>query len=200
MRLEAIVLAAGQGRRFGRPKALLSLGGRPLIAHVLDRIRAAGIDRIAVVLGRDVEDVRRAVDLSRERIVVNRAPERGMGSSLAAALASLPADIDGVLVFHVDMPSLRPETIRSVVDRAERGARIAAPLCAGRRGFPVYFRRSDIDRLLPTIAGDVGARRYLAEHEDALDLAPVDDPGCLADIDRPDDLLREEVRRCTTCA
>lgn len=199
MTIEAIVLAAGSGRRLGRSKPLLSLGGRTLIEHVLNRILAAGIDRIAVVLGRDADRVRQAVNLSAYRIVVNPDPDRGMGTSLTLALSSLPATIDGVLVFHVDMPAVRPETIRSVVDRAECGARIAAPSYDSRRGFPVYFDRLSIAALLPTLEGEIGGRRYIAEHKDDVDLVSVDDPGCLADIDRPDDLLRKEVQSCTTC-
>ena len=190
--IEAIVLAAGKGERLGAVKPLVSIGGEPALTRVLETLRAAGIDRILVVLGYARDQVTAGVDLSGCRVVVNEDFEAGMGSSLALGIRSLAPEAEGFLVLHADRPYLTPQTIRAVVAAARKGARIAAPSYRGERGFPVYFDRACAASLLPTLGGETGARSYLAEHTDEVKLVPVDDPGAVRDIDRPEDLEPEE--------
>lgn len=189
--IEAIVLAAGEGKRLGAVKPLVSVGGKPALTRVLETLRDAGIDQVLVVLGHAREEIEAHVDLSSCRAVVNPDFETGMGGSLALGIRSLLAESEGFLVLHADMPYVTARTVRAVAAAGRRGARIAAPIHAGTRGFPVYFRRSCASSLLPTLSGDAGARWYVAEHEDELELIPVDDPGSVRDLDRPEDLVQE---------
>ena len=190
--IEAIVLAAGLGTRMRATKPLLVIGGQPALAVVLKRIRAAGIARPIVVLGHDEDALRAAVDLTDCRVPVNPHPERGMGTSLAIGIAAIDAEAAGVLVFHADMPFVREGTVRSVLSAAAAGARIAAPAYRGNRGFPVFFHRSCLLELSETLTGEEGGRIYLRAHARDLILVDVDDPGCLQDLDRPDDLVGSE--------
>ncbi len=197
----ALVLAAGLGTRMRATKALLDIDGLPALVRVLKTIDAAGVAPVVVVLGRDAAEIEAHVDLSERRVVVNPAPERGLSSSLALGLAAVPADASGALVFHADMPFVRAETVVSVVAALRPGTRLAAPQYAGARGFPVYLGRETFAALCAELAGDAGARDYLARHSECLARIDVDDPGCVRDLDRPEDLAacREEAS-WTTCA
>lgn len=200
--IAAIVLAAGRGTRLGSVKPLLLVGGKPALACVLDAARAGGISGLILVLRVGLADeVRGAVDLRGCVEVLNDEPDAGMARSLDLGLAAVPAGADGALILHADMPFLRPETVRAVAAAAAGGARIAAPVYRGRRGFPVFFRRSCFAGLRRSARGDVGGRGYLDAHRDWVETVDVDDPGCVYDIDRESDLAAwEGARECATNA
>ena len=196
--IEAIVLAAGRGERMGTVKPLVEIDGVPALARVIATLRRAGIEHIFVVLGHAAKKIAREVDLSNERVVVNSNYKSGMGSSLALGIKSLALETTGFLILHADMPYVTEGTARAVLARAREGGLIVAPIYRGKRGFPVYLDRSCCKELLPTLVGETGAREYIASHLDDLVLVEVDDPGCVWDIDRPEDLImREEEREPT---
>ena len=121
-----------------------------------------------------------------------------MASSLALGIESLSARAQGFLILHADMPYLKEETIRAVLIQAKKGVPIAAPTYQGQRGFPVYLSYSCIADLLPTLVGEIGARQYIAQHQQELALVKVDDPGAIRDIDRLEDLRMVEEKRGPT--
>lgn len=188
--IEAIVLAAGKAERFGATKPLVDVDGAPSLERVLGSLRAAGIERIIVVLGHDADRIEAAVDLRGCRVVRNPNYETGMASSLRAGLQAVSSEAEGALVIHADMPYVSSETVTAVVARARAGARIAAPRVSARRGFPVYLRADTFGEVLPTLRGETGARAYLAAHAEELVLVDVRDSGAVRDIDRPADLAR----------
>src|SRR3954452_21752781 len=88
MRIGAVVLAAGASTRFGSPKALAELDGRPILEHVLDAVREAGIEEIVVVLGHAADEIEEGIDWRDERLV--RTPDPGeMSSSLQMGLDAM---------------------------------------------------------------------------------------------------------------
>ena len=186
--IQPIVLAAGLGQRMNAPKPLISIDGAPALAVILRTLADADLSNPVVVLGHNLDDVRAAVPLDACTVVHNPHPESGMGDSLGYALDARSPHASGVLVLHVDMPYVQASTVRAVVQAAEDGAALAAPVVEGRRGFPVYIARDHITALRATLHGDRGGRAYLARHEDALVLVPVSDRGAVYDIDRPEDL------------
>jgi len=190
--IEAIVLAAGKGERLGTIKPLVPIDGEPALIRVIRTIRRAGVEKIIVVLGHAAETVQAQVDLTGCRVVTNPCYETGMAGSLIRGIESVSPAAEGILIFHADMPTVRAETIRAVVQWAKQGARIAAPSHRGQRGFPVFLHRSCFQELMPTLTGDVGARRYISAHAEELVLVAVDDPGAIRDIDRPEDLGEKE--------
>jgi len=204
--IDAIVLAAGLGTRMeGAVKALTPMAGEPALSIVLRRAHEAGIASTIVVLGHGADAVRRAVDLSCARIVENPAPEEGLASSLRLGLSAVGSGGPGVLILHADMPAVSSATIRVILEAAEGGARLAAPVFQGQRGFPVYIARFLFAELETMLDGDAGARRLLERHADDLVLVPVEDPGCVLDVDRPEDLeslaaATERTERRTSCA
>jgi len=204
--IDAIVLAAGLATRMGGAvKALTPVAGEPALSIVLRRVREAGIASPVVVLGHGADAVRRAVDLSGVRIVENPAPADGLSSSLRLGLSVVGTLGPGVLVLHADMPAVSATTIRAILEAAEEGARLAAPAYQGQRGFPVYIARSLFEELEAVLEGDAGARKLLGRHADDLVLVPVEDPGCILDVDRPKDLealamAMERTERRSSCA
>jgi len=186
--IDAIVLAAGLATRMGEVKPLVSIGGEPALGAVLHRIEAAGLSQPIVVLGApSAVTIEAAVDLSACTVVQNARPETGMAGSLRLGLDAVSPG-RGVLIFHADMPFVAVATIDAVRRSAGAGARIAAPCHGGTRGFPVFFHHDHIEGLRASLAGDAGGRAYITQHLQELTEIPVEDPGCVYDIDRPADL------------
>lgn len=121
MALNVVILAAGQGKRMfsERPKVLHTLAGRALVAHVLDTARCLRADRICVVYGRGGEQVAGAID-DPEIVLVRQQPQLGTGHALRQALPHL-GDAGATLVLYGDVPLIRAETLRSLLD-AQNGA------------------------------------------------------------------------------
>jgi CTP:molybdopterin cytidylyltransferase MocA len=166
------VLAAGEGRRFGGPKAPYVLDGSRLVDRAVRVLRDGGCDPVLVVLGAWVGDVPDA------EVVVNGAWASGMGSSLRTGLEAVAAfgDVDRVVVSLVDLVGLTPSAVRRVLAcRSD----LAAAAYDGERGHPVLLARAHWAPAAASAAGDAGARTYLAAHDVALvevgDVASGDD-------------------------
>jgi CTP:molybdopterin cytidylyltransferase MocA len=177
-----LVLAAGEGRRFGGPKQLAPLDGRPLIEHALAAL--AGLDRVVVVLGAYAGDVRRGADLGAAEVVVCDDWAEGMSASLRAGLAALRAE-DEVVIVLADQPFITAAVVERV--RAVRGP-AARAVYGGEPGHPVVVRAPLLERA-GELRGDAGFRELLGEAA-AVDCSELADP---RDIDTRDDL--EVVRR-----
>ncbi|HEY7697782.1 MAG TPA: nucleotidyltransferase family protein, partial [Vicinamibacteria bacterium] len=199
--IAAILLAAGESRRMGFPKALLPYplegGGETTflerLLHVFARSKAAPL---LVVLGHDAARIRAAVDWggSEARIVLNERYREGMLSSIRAGIEAVEAmndpRIEGALVHPVDTPSVSAEVVDRVIETFEQTRRpIVLPLHGGRRGHPVLFARALFDEIRRAPDG-VGARRVVWDHERDLLEVEVPDPGIHRDVDTPEDYRR----------
>jgi molybdenum cofactor cytidylyltransferase len=193
-RLDAVILAAGAGRRFGGRKLLAPFAGRPLIAEALDAAFAAPARRVLLVTDGDPDLARIAGEQARSRgretdleIIVAADAAEGMGASLRAAAARLSPDIDGVFVFLGDMPRVPAGLPQALARALIAGADAVAPCFEGRRGHPVLFGTACV-AALRTLGGDIGAREVLADLGERLALIDSPDDGVLFDVDRPEDL------------
>lgn len=181
-----VVLAAGAGRRFGMPKALVEHQGSLLVERAARVLAAGGCAPVVVVLGAAAEEVRERADLAGATVVVNPDWETGMGSSLRTALDALTStDADAAVVLPVDMPGVGAETVRRVAALAAPDA-LAAAAHDGRRSHPVLLGREHWAGARAAATGDAGARGYLRDREVAL--VPCDDVSAGFDVDRPEDL------------
>ncbi|GLY05674.1 MULTISPECIES: nucleotidyltransferase family protein [Actinoplanes] len=178
MTVAGLVLAAGAGRRYGMPKALVRHGDRLFVQHAVDTLRSGGCDRIVVVLGAAADEVVAAApDLP--EVVVNPDWDSGMASSLQAGLAALD-DEDAVIVLLVDMPGVTAAAVERL--RAHAGpAALAMGGYGGRRGHPVLLGRDHWAGVAATATGDRGARDYLRAHP--VTVVPVGDVADDHDID-----------------
>jgi nicotine blue oxidoreductase len=189
-----LLLAAGGGRRLGgRPKALLSHRGRPLVEHAVDVLRAGGCTRVHVVLGAQADAVRERAELPGCVLVDNPEWEEGMGSSLRAGLDSLGGTkARAALVSLVDQPGIGREAVARVLAAYESPLSLAAAAYHGERGHPVLFGAGHWAGIAATATGDRGARAYLKAHEDAITLVECGDVAQAYDIDTEGDLIHLE--------
>jgi molybdenum cofactor cytidylyltransferase len=181
----AVFLAAGRGLRFGADKLLHPLpDGTPVAVAALRNLRAA-LPLVVAVVREGQGPLAALLESEGARVCACPRADEGMGASLAWGVARAPG-AGGWLIALADMPFIRPETIVRVLDAVERGALIAAPVHAGRRGHPVGFGPAMREELL-ALGGDEGARSLLARHAAAVVAVECDDPGVLLDVDRPED-------------
>ncbi|MEZ5182252.1 MAG: NTP transferase domain-containing protein [Acidimicrobiales bacterium] len=185
MTTAGVVLAAGGGTRFGRPKAAVEIGGEPLAVRSARAVRLGGCDEVVVVVG-PID-----VDLDpTDHLVRHEGWATGIGSSLAAGLdAAADLGADRALVVLCDQPWIGAPVVRAVLDAAPPGrAALAAATFGGRRSHPVLLGADRWAGVRDLAVGDVGARPYLERHVDDVVTVPADGLGDPADIDRPDDL------------
>ncbi len=176
--LAGLVLAAGEGRRFGSPKAPHVHDGERLVDRAVRICREAGCDPVFVVLGAWVDEVPDAV------VVVNRVWREGMGSSLHAGLTAAMHDdsIDRVLVTLVDLPGMSGEALARVASSA---ASIAQGCFDGEPGHPVLLGRDHWAGVIAMAQGDRGARDYLSAHDMFIEFIEVGDIAIGEDLDEP---------------
>jgi molybdenum cofactor cytidylyltransferase len=188
--LTGILLVGGASSRFGSPKALAMLEGRPMLEHVLDVVAAAGLDPVVVVLGAAADEIQRAVRWREERRIRNAQPARGLSSSLRLgldALATIEPPVAAVVVLLGDQPRTDAVVIRALLERRGMTERpIVVPRYAlGGGSNPVVVDRSAFD-LVRTAEGDRGLGPLIAAHAELVEVVPV--PGRNPDVDTPADL------------
>jgi nicotine blue oxidoreductase len=182
--IAGILLAAGDGSRLGRPKALVELGGQSLAARGAALLRSGGADPVLVVTGAA------PVDLPGTRTVPNPRWREGMGSSFAAGLAALPDTCAAAVVALADQPLVGPESVRRLIAAFRAGADVAVAAYGGRPRNPVLLARAHWPHAIELAAGDVGARPFLRAHPELVTLVECGDTGRPDDIDTPADLER----------
>jgi molybdenum cofactor cytidylyltransferase len=187
-RVAAVVLAAGMARRMGTNKLLEDVGGRPMIARVVDAFLASKAGPVVVVVGHEAARVRDALAGKQVVFVENPAYEEGLGASLRAGIAAVasmrdPA-VDGALVALGDMPFVRPALVDQLIGAFDpRGAfSVCVPVHERKRGHPVLWSSRHFAEMAK-LEGDVGARVLLERHADAVLQVPVEDPGIHLDVD-----------------
>ena len=181
-----ILLAAGQGKRFGGNKLLYPLDdGMPMVVASARRLRSV-LSHVIVVVAR-VEDTQdEMVGLLRAeavRVIANPRACEGMGTGIACGVAA-SITAPGWVIALADMPYVPTPAIRAVAARLQQGADLAAPVYEGRRGHPVGFSRRHAGALL-RLRGDAGARAILDANSGTLELIAVQDAGVVVDLDRP---------------
>jgi molybdenum cofactor cytidylyltransferase len=190
-----MVLSAGESTRMGLTKALLAdPDGRPFIARIVRTLIAAGLEDVLVITGSQHSAIESALIAGglggAVQLVRNPDPSRGQLSSIWTGLDACPPATEGLLMTLVDVPMLASSTVSAVVAAWRRTrAPIVRPIVDGRRGHPVIFDREVFDGLRAAPL-DAGARSVVREYWSRSVDVPVDDPGCLFDIDTPADYER----------
>ncbi len=185
-----LVLAAGAGARFGRPKALVrGAGDIAWVRRAVEVLVSAGVTRVYVVVGASADAVAREVPTG-ARVVVAENWSEGMGASLRAGLDAVRAgrsEVVGVVVMLVDTPGVGSDVVRRLVSHAHPDALVRAAY-AGRPGHPVLLGRDHWAGVAESARGDRGARDYLRDHD--VVLVECSDVGSGADVDTADGLRR----------
>jgi molybdenum cofactor cytidylyltransferase len=191
----AVVLAAGESSRMGRPKALLPIEGIRFIEKIVNSLELTPVGKIVVVLGHDAAEMRlKIADLSVD-VVVNPDYQQGQLSSLLAAIRSVVSssyanDVDGILVHLVDHPYINPDLVNLMIERFYQTKKlIVVPRYRERRGHPVIFSKSLLAELLATPL-DQGAKAVVHAHSSETLEIVTDDEGVTIDIDTPEEYRR----------
>ncbi|NDL55601.1 nucleotidyltransferase family protein [Phytoactinopolyspora mesophila] len=182
-----LVLAAGEGRRFGAPKATLPLGGKRLVDQAVRLLVDGDCWPIVVVDGA----VR--VRVPGARVVHNPDWRTGMASSLRAGIEALrDEEVGAVVVALVDQPWLGPESVHRLRAARAGGAFVAVATYGGESGNPVLLGREVWDDVLALAEGDVGARAFMQAHPELVTAVPCDGTGRPDDVDHPGDLRPDD--------
>jgi CTP:molybdopterin cytidylyltransferase MocA len=186
----AVVLAAGAGSRFGGGKLLARLEGRPVLQHVLDRLRGAGLDDMVVVLGADADEVERSIDLGVARTVRNPDPSRGLSSSLQVGVGALEDDVDAAMIVLGDQPRLPARAVRALLDAGVTDERpIVVPVYGGDTGRnPVMLGRAAFPLVAET-TGDRGLGPLIDAYPELVREVPIRVEGGNPDVDTRADLV-----------
>lgn len=188
-----ILLAAGEGRRFGQPKALVSFGGRRLVERGAATLAAGGCEPVIVVLGAAASEVQAVCTLEDAVVVVNDSWTDGMGSSLKSGLAAARrSGAAAALVLPVDQPVVTPALVKRLIGAWRQGAKAAVAAYRGRGRTPALLDRSLWEAVEAGAVGDMGARGYLRSHPLLVTSVDCDDVGDAADLDTPEDLPKLE--------
>jgi CTP:molybdopterin cytidylyltransferase MocA len=180
-----LVLAAGAGRRYGMPKALVRYQGQLFVERAVQALDDGGCSPVLAVLGARSEDVR--AQLPDLNAVDNPDWPTGMGSALRVGLETITGDseITAVIVLPVDTPGIRAEAIARLKALSSPAALLRASY-HGEPGHPVLIGRDHWDGVHELATGDAGARDYLRIHRPQL--IACEDISDGHDVDRPEDL------------
>ena len=186
--LHAIVLAAGASSRFGSPKQLVRVAGRPLLHTAVARAAEVAGAAVIVVLGARAAELAPLLKHSQSSVVVNRDWREGLASSIRTGVARLPASCTAVLLTLVDQAAVTAEDLKRLVNAWRRQpGYIAAARYGTTTGVPAIFPRSTFSDL-QSLRGDTGARALLQRNPDRIVRVPMASAGI--DIDTPEDLLK----------
>ena len=196
-----VLLAAGQGSRFGRPKALVELDGQTLAERGVAMLRAGGADPVLIVIG--AAQVELAAEL-RVRTVYNGEWRTGMGSSLRAALRALTEleagpevgpEVGAAVVALADQPLVGAEAVGRLIAAYQAGAGVAVASYGGKPRNPVLLAREHWPEVIAMATGDQGARAFLRARPELVTPVECGDTGRPDDIDTPADLEQIAVSR-----
>ena len=202
----AIILAAGESRRMGRPKQLLPFGNQTMLECVIDAFRSPRVDEIVVVLGHQADEIAAKIEGGRGlsaptgrgaeaaptfQIVRNPRYQQGMFTSVQAGLRAQPKQATLVLIALCDQPRLRRETVEKLIGQFEKERhKILVPVYGGRQGHPLLFRAAYAKEILAMDAS-LTLKHFLAAHADDIERMTVEDEGVLIDIDDRETYERE---------
>jgi molybdenum cofactor cytidylyltransferase len=202
LEIAAIVLAAGESSRMGRPKPLCEFGERPALELVLDACGRSGLIRV-VVLGHAAEEIQSKIKFGGAIVVVNPDYAKGQTSSLQAGLRALPPGVSAFLLFPADHPLITSSEIDPLVTeyrRRKHERQIFVPSYNLKRGHPVLFDASLREEMLK-LPPDTPARKVVDLHPGRIAYVEIPTAAILMDMDTPEDYARcveEWQRRETT--
>jgi len=185
--LTAVILAAGESKRMGSPKALLPYHDRTFLEHLVEITKHPKIGSQLIVLGAGAEAISNHVGLTPEMTVVNPDWESGQLSSIKAALKSIGSrPTDGILLCLVDHPLISSGLIADLVEAFYRTNKlIVLPTLRGKRGHPVIFSAKLFGELLAA-PETTGARSVVWNYAAEVCEVPTSEEGVILNLNDPE--------------
>ena len=182
----AIILAAGESKRMGRPKMLLPLGKNTIVETVVCTALGSSVDKVLVVLGAERNRINRRLKPFPVETVYNPDFHTGMLSSVQAGFAALPDGVEAAVVLLGDQPFVSASVIdRLCAAQAVSPGCILIPVCGDRRGHPILIPAAFRNEI-PLLSDAVGLRELIHRHEDKILEIEVEEDAVLMDIDDPE--------------
>lgn len=193
--IATVIPAAGKSRRMGTQKLLLPYAGRPLIVHVINEVLHAEAGPVFAVVSPESTAIAEILSGLPVTVVTNPLSDGDMLSSVRCGLLALPAECTRFLLALGDQPGITTAMVNRLIDAGRSSQKsIVLPVCQGRRGHPLLVSMVHRDEILTRHDG-TGLRGLLQSHPGDIEEVPVDDPGCLEDMDFPEDYARLSARR-----
>ena len=177
-----LILAAGESRRMGSPKALLTYRGQSFL-DTLTGLLGRVCSPVIVVLGAEADRVQAAAAPG-ATFVRNAEFTRGQTSSLQCGLRAVPPSAEGVIFTLVDHPAVSQDTLDRLLRPMAR-EKVRVPRYCGQKGHPIWFSRDLIGEFL-ALDQNGAARDVVRRHAAETAFLDLDDAGILADIDDPE--------------
>jgi len=172
--ITGVVLAAGEGRRFGGTKQIATFDGKPLAQHSIGALTDADVDELLVITGHDAESVEAALALpAHGRFVRNPSYRDGQATSLAAAFHEVAGDSEATVVLMADQPGITPDDVRAMVQRFRATRKQIVRLRFADGPGPALLSR-EIYAEAGHLHGDVGARVLIASHPEWVEEVEID--------------------------
>jgi molybdenum cofactor cytidylyltransferase len=196
-----IVLAAGESKRFGRPKQLLKIQDRHLVEWVLDAALGSRLARVILVLGfkhqKILQSLAKQVSHPRLQVVINDHYHQGQSRSLRFGLSAVKDNFPSTMFLLGDQPLVTAEFIDDLLRHFWSSTEIiCVPIHQGTRGNPTIFSKTFYPQILQ-LQGDIGARGIIESHPNDVLQVEIGDPRYFFDIDRPEELASLESFLCT---
>jgi molybdenum cofactor cytidylyltransferase len=185
--INAIILAAGESQRMGKPKPLLKFEDKTFLEQIISVLKLSDADRVTVVLGAEAETIKKSIDLSGTNVVINKDYQKGQLSSLIVAIKDTPDETEVILVCLVDNPFITREVVNEIISKfKETNKPIIVPVFNKERGHPTLFSKSLFNELL-NAPEEQGARYVLYSNEEKILELETSESGILIGIDTPAD-------------
>jgi molybdenum cofactor cytidylyltransferase len=187
--ISAILLAAGESKRMGKPKQLMPLGRTSILEQTIDNYLNSEVNEVIVVLGHRAEEAKRIMAARPVKLAINPNYQQGMSTSIIAGLNMVDSRARAVVIALGDQPFIDSQTLNRLIDEFynhDKG--IVIPVYRGRRGHPVIFAIRYKDELF-RLKGDIGGREIIDRYPDDVLEVPVNCEGIYIDIDTNKQLL-----------
>lgn len=187
----AMILAAGESKRMGKPKLLLPFGDKTIIETIVETVVSSKVEKTLVILGSDRKKIEERIKNYPVKIVYNRDFRSGMLSSVQCGFRALPEEIRAVLVVLGDQPKISTIVINKLIDAYKSsGKGIVLPVYKKERGHPVLIDvkyGEEVENLSP----EIGLRGTVYNHPEDILEVEVETPSIFQDIDYESDYKRE---------
>jgi molybdenum cofactor cytidylyltransferase len=184
--LAAAILAAGESRRMGTPKALLPYRDRTFAEQLVETMKHPRVGITRIVFGAGAQELQEKLHIDPDSIVVNEDWQKGQLTSIQAAIRSLPKGAtEGLMICPVDHPLISTKLVNELIEAFDSNTkRIVLPVFQSRRGHPVIFHASLYDELLAASV-EVGARQVVWAHAQEVLEVPTEENAVILNLNDP---------------